>query len=391
MIKVNGKLSPILICENIVVSPAIELRHPDIMVGPVFPDKDWNEENIFRHYRKFRDGCYPVDKKPLISDEICETIDKTLNYGGVAIGHFGHFIADFCVNRIIPLLVEVPENPFLIILVRKNKDLNTWQREILFKILGIRKVEYLTDKPIRVKKLYIAPQIERLHCGILSESYKESYLDFLDENIKRLFGDINTIKGKKVFISRLNLPNRIIGESYLCELFSKLGYKIIFPEKISVYEQLYEYLTSELLVFTEGSSIHGLQLLGRLKDKMIVIINRRPNFRLGKELLELRCSDSKFYYIDAVKIKINGPLQKIPCILDPEVLVESFEKIDKDFSNTFNIKDFYRAILKDSVDILFHYSEMQLDLQTVEQLRELYYKAGLESIYKFFEQNILNK
>ncbi len=67
----------------------------------------------------------------------------------------------------------------------------------------------------------------------------------------------------------------------MCSLFEKNGFKVIYPEKISIKEQLKIYSDAEIIVFTEGSAIHTLQLLGNINAK-VIIINRRKGVLYSK-------------------------------------------------------------------------------------------------------------
>jgi hypothetical protein len=58
-------------------------------------------------------------------------------------------------------------------------------------------------------------------------------------------------------------------------------------------QQLKLYASASELVFTEGSAIHALQLLGRIEAD-ITVINRRPKSVLAEHLIKLRVKSLKY-------------------------------------------------------------------------------------------------
>ena len=64
---------------------------------------------------------------------------------------------------------------------------------------------------------------------------------------------------------------RIMGESYLETYFKKIGINIVRPETLSIQKQVEIYASAKNLIFSEGSAVHGLQLLGRTMCDVFII------------------------------------------------------------------------------------------------------------------------
>ena len=117
-----------------------------------------------------------------------------------------------------------------------------------------------------------------MKCGDRFEDTSQYYLDLLDKNYPP-----KPLSEKKgiVYISRSQLPegsSRIVGEDYLEFYFKKCGAKIVYPEQISVSEQLEIYNSARCIIMLEGSAYHTFQLFGRALGD-VIIIKRRSHDR----------------------------------------------------------------------------------------------------------------
>ncbi len=196
-----GKLGPIFIYENIPVMPTQGLLDPVNKVrfkgGPIWPD--WEDKPLVRHYFKNEP---PVDSKPdYIEPE--EVIEELVAWGGAIHNHYGHFIADVCIPRVIPILAEFPDIKFIFIKQKQLPKLRPWMEE-LFDYFNIK--FSIIEKPTLVKKLIAAPQIERLNTGIFDSKYTEPLLNFLNSFVETKIKPLEGETYKKIFVSRAELP-----------------------------------------------------------------------------------------------------------------------------------------------------------------------------------------
>lgn len=112
--------------------------------------------------------------------------------------------------------------------------------------------------------------------------------------VKNRFRSTNT--PKLVYVSRGQLKGHeggILGESILEDYFMKSGYYIMYPEKMSIEEQLSLYTNAEKIIFADGSAFHLFVLVSNPNQKVFCIWRRKIhhdfNFQLfsfsGKKVI----------------------------------------------------------------------------------------------------------
>lgn len=145
----------------------------------------------------------------------------------------------------------------------------------------------LIRAPTRVDRLYVIPQAERLYGG----GPHPRHLALLDEitadpTIER---DIDCL-----FVSRAGMPDgRFAGEAYLEEALAAAGAVVFRPETTGLHAQLRLYRRARCLIFSEGSALHALQLLGHLGCHLVVLV-RRPGYRIAKHTLRPRARSVRY-------------------------------------------------------------------------------------------------
>lgn len=280
------RLGKIRIFHNVVVVPFEHLLEkpkglPDHQGGPIWPR--WSLQLDSRHCR----GGYPKDKRPSKPAKINFEVDKLAVWCGPLCHHFGHQIADFS-SRILQSASTYPEAKMVFSLHRQQgwtsiQEGPSFVREIL-SWLGVSedRVELVTC-PTLFKKLAVAPQAEQIH----GPGPSGKYIDLLDKLVENNIG--KPAQAGTLFVSRAGLVTccRLAGEGYLERLLESGGIRAIRPETMPLKAQMLEYMSAEKLIFSEGSALHGLQLLGRGIGH-VTVLSRRHNFHLASASLRSR-------------------------------------------------------------------------------------------------------
>lgn len=292
--------------------------------GPIFPD--WDQQIAAR----FCQSGTPVDTLPETPNSISEHIDAPAVWCGPCCTHFGHQITDFS-TRILQGVTAYPGARFLFAPatdsgIKTLDDTPDFFRAIL-DWYGVPSDQVtLITKPTQVSELHVPPQAEQL----FDAGPSSAYLDSLDRIVEQNFGEVQ--KTGIIYVSRAGQPYCMAGESYLEALFREVGIEVMRPETLPLQDQLQRYYAARHLIFSEGSALHGLQLLGRSVGD-VTLIQRRPKLRLSKESFQRRAD--KFDCLNLLAglvhgLRINGRerLHQALSIFDEALLLDFLGSID---------------------------------------------------------------
>lgn len=257
----------------------VNIQEKNIMYGPIFPN--YGDDLELLHYRNRE---YPQVKPASIKTSSTPIIEAPLFWCGALNIHFGHFIVE-CISRILPYK-ELKIKGKLCFSVMPNECIPSFFWEVI-DFFGYSKTDVLlVDDVIIAKKLLVAPQNESLN---QNEPTSEFYLDLLDKNSPPVPYDKRT--GGVYYFSRTQLDKytgKLAGELYIEKYLKACGVNIIYPEQLTVYEQVEIFKNADLIIMVESSAFHTLQLLGKT-DCDLFIIKRRPNSSVNNPL-RLRCN-----------------------------------------------------------------------------------------------------
>jgi len=218
-----------------------------------------------------------------VTAEFQEKLDGPYIYFGPLYDHFGHTMAEM-VHRLIPSIKIFGKGKFLLVdqigrtRGAQEPTVPKFLRDI-FELLSISLNDFhiIGDNSI-VSELHICEQGSDFGGGP-----KEGYLGYLSNFVHpRLDARFRDEKyGEKLYVSRSKIKSGgvFLGESYLEALLEEEGFRILHPEEHSIIFQMHAYRSATILVFSEGSACHGLELLGEQAVGMCHILERRENHR----------------------------------------------------------------------------------------------------------------
>ncbi len=289
------------IFHDVVVTPTDSIigrrEEAEFQGGPLWPDFEAQVEA--RHCRGLKPT--PFDTAPAMPDRVSETLREAIWCGPVC-PHFGHAIADFA-TRITEAAHQMPGLPLLFTIWRDHGGQRPAFFDGILAQFGVPMERVLLlDVPARAARLHVLPQAERLN----GPRPRRAYLDLLDRHTP---SDRDPdLAEATIFVSRSKvhpktLSGRLAGEAYLDEVFAAAGMRVIYPEELPLAEQLRIYRSARRLVFSEGSAVHALQLLGRISAQ-VVVLNRRTGSRMARNALAARVDDP--LWLDAVAGLVRG-------------------------------------------------------------------------------------
>lgn len=311
--------------------------------GPDWPDFD--RQTLVR----FRRNDSPVDTRPR-PQEPTQIIEERFAWGGPIVHHFGHQIADFS-TRLLDTVSDFPATKIAFSVrvaspIMAATDFPNFFLEILsWYGIDIQKV-VLIKEPIMVRDLLVFPQAEQIR-----SSPSEDYLDRLDALVAERLGEVQ--KSGVVFVSRAGQRARFTGEAYLEQCLSRCGVRVIRPETMDLRSQLKAYCSASVLVFSEGSALHGAQLLGR-NLATVVVLKRRPKNFLARDNISPRSENLVYKDFSVDLLPGHGPNGRnyglsMTC---PEVVLKTFDEIGVGIASFFDIQTFRKACEKDSLEWL---------------------------------------
>jgi len=293
-------------------------------------------------------------------------ISDTSIFGGIIFNQYGHFMSE-SIHR---LWARDDKHSF-VFLVYPNKngcypssfdDLLDYQKDA-FEYLGVAKRIRLIGVPTKINRLIIPSQ-----ASFLGKDYTldRCYVDFLkDIESRRLdrqladSGESNTNHTKrKIYVSRSHLPGKssLIGETYLEKELEMEGFYIMRPDYFKLDEKLDLFRNADLLIFPEGSAIHGIQVLGELKAKVVILARTKKKVALDINIHVFTSRSADVIVFDNIETisslswsyENNRPIHAHELSrTNPEKLVSFLRDNSLASLSKFSIQDFHSAERED--------------------------------------------
>ena len=254
--------------------------------GPIW--SNFEARQAIRHHRKGK----VIDHAPEPRGAPYQAIDQPCIWGGFAMLHFGHLVAEH-LSRVLESVTERPGDTFLFT-AKPGEDAGQ-APEYFWTILawyGVPRAQVMfVTEPLQVAELRVMPQAEQMGYGEPSEAYVD-LLDLLPQarGLVPVVCDI-------LYVARTGLlqggKGGHAGEAYVVDRLLACGVRVLDPAQVPLLEQLALYAGARVIVFAEGSAVHGRQLLGRLPQD-IYVLKRRPDKDIGLAMLDKRCKQLRY-------------------------------------------------------------------------------------------------
>ena len=265
---------------DVPVVPVLRARRSVAQGGPIWPDFD--AQVAARHCR----NGLPSDSLPSQPARL-RPISRHAVWGGYLIRQFGHLVAEH-LTRLPQSVRDRPDDLYLFT-VERGDDAASLPGYIwdVLGWYGVRRdrVRIITQ-PCLVARLRVAAQGEMLG-GVPTSP---EYLDLLETTAAR--NRLQPEPNRLVFVTRAGLAAKGLGghagEGYLADLLARLGVRVLDPGRVPIRDQLALYSGAGVLVFSEGSALHGRGMLGRLPQD-IHVLRRRSWRNTARTQLAPRC------------------------------------------------------------------------------------------------------
>ncbi|ELR98133.1 hypothetical protein GLO73106DRAFT_00019580 [Gloeocapsa sp. PCC 73106] len=300
---------------NVIYTPYEHIKNTSRFTGALY-DEDGEVIQLSRLKREKND--MGLEKINILKD--LDYLDKNVLYLGHFIGHYGHFILE-SMARLWSLNTHLDlgrEFDYFLIHLDQEKNLkknNSFMVNIL-SILNIplEKLLYFTH-PIKIKSVTI-PQGSFSLKNYAFTAYK-NFQSILASKIE------STETEQPLYFSRSKLKESFQdykGEEKLEKLLIKHNCNIVYPETISVEEQIRLINKHKIIIAMTGSALHNI-CFGLKPKKIVINIANEENFVPQKEqplprgtnyILLDQCCETRSYYVNSLKIDFKQKmLQKI--------------------------------------------------------------------------------
>lgn len=239
-------------------------------------------------------GKYEFEKRSVLRQ------DKKVIFLGYFIKHWGHYLID-CLGRGWYVRENGLGDYYAVFLPIQSASIDGNYIRLL-ELLGIPKEKLIIpDRPTQFEEIII-PECATNNAHVYSDRWT-SMFDYIG-----LMANIKP-SPQKVYLSRClfdNAKNKEIGEAIIQKQFALNGYEVLYPEKMTVDEQISVFRNAEVIACLNGTIPLNILFKGNNECKLIVI-NKTSRRHVN---LEMACKA-----VDVVPIYINGywePLKNIP-------------------------------------------------------------------------------
>lgn len=261
-------------------------------------------------------GAYEFDESRVMY------LEEEVVYLGYLSNHWGHFLTDSTTRLYTFLENGWGGKKYAFLIDEGNEGIMIQNVERFLELLGIKEQMVLINQVTRCKKIIIPEQAYMANCY-----YSKKFLRVFDKVVSAV--DCQKYpQYKDVYLSRTKFPKAKkseFGEEVFLNLFEKNGYKIIYPEKCSLDEQIAIMRNSAYAAGMIGTVTHNL-LFARHEKKMI-IINKTHNFNTIQMNINQMCKGD-VVYIDAYLAKYGVSIGEGPFLL---YYSETLDKFIRDY------------------------------------------------------------
>lgn len=232
------------------------------------------ESALIRHGRIVQIG--PGNNPPKTG--VIKHMTGTFYFGGVLLNNYGHFLLESLSRLWAYPLLKNDQLPIVFFCPWGIPDLNNKNHYITqaFKSLGIptKRILFIVEQ-VSLEKIIIAEQKYGFGKCLNPDGVFMNFIRSFSHPVTRQPAQSLY---RNIYVSRSELPysqGRPIGEKIFEAFLAQNGYTIVYPEKLTLYQQLAIYQTAEKIIFCDGGATYSMILLPDVRAKIAIIARRR--------------------------------------------------------------------------------------------------------------------
>lgn len=232
---------------------------------------------------------YEVIRGYTTQDELLY-INEEVIFGGVAFSHFGHFLIE-TLSRLWWVIKNKEFSKKIVFIKNRDFDENKFIKLLL--LCGLKKENIIFLEQATRFKLVIIPDQSLIFFNYYTDEFLTPYNEIL-KNIKPSVYE-------KIYLSRTKFEKKDhINEIYFENFYRSLGYKIVYPEKLDIAEQISLVSGADEIVSTMGTISH-LAIFCKPNAKLVTFLRSRSLLSPGQLLI----NDARNLDFSMVDVTIN--------------------------------------------------------------------------------------
>ena len=229
----------------------------DKAISPYIEDFDLTEANI----KLLTKNNIALCRRPYNNKTI--TIDKGIMLSGNASNNYYHWFTEFLPRMSLiemsdkynnyPILIDSQASQIksimdsLKVFNKTNREIIVLKEKIEYKVKHLIKPSLLSWMAMNLKENIT---LKAEHCIISEECISFLREAFLPTSLNNPF--------RKIYISRNNKSRELINETIIIETVKKYGFEVVYPEELSLSEQIKLFSECQILVGQSGAGFTNL-------------------------------------------------------------------------------------------------------------------------------------
>ncbi len=229
---------------------------------------------------------------------------ERLFWCGPLCDHFGHQVGEFASRILISSLDPRPGT--LLFLQQRSQPLHPWQQALIAYLNPRTKPVLVTTGGFVAERLVAIPQQQRLAQD--PSPFHLFALTWLSRRLRHKPIQQVVVLSRARYApaqSARGMRGSFAGEAMFDAVLQALGARIVYPEEMPLHDQLQLFCNARRLIVSEGSALHGLELMGYQPQTRLVVIARRPLWH-GQER-PLQCRFPDLHWLEAVQEMVWRP------------------------------------------------------------------------------------
>ena len=222
--------------------------------------------------------------------------DKVVIWVGFIMDHYGHFITDSLARLWYTVKYSSDQNKIAFLIYKHvvNNESNSFDtlkayHIELLSLLGVTQERILlVDEPTQFRQVIVPKQAVYWH-----DTYNHDLLRLVYDKILE---NITPKKFKKIYLSRSKFDECSFNEQYFENFFEQHGFKIIYPEQMTVQEQISYLAGADEVAATVGTLTHQI-LFAKDNIKLIGLLRTHKSM-LDRQGIINKIKNADFVYID---------------------------------------------------------------------------------------------